>query len=61
MLSDPGRAQAKGSRRALRFVLPRGVPGYIRSDNGPEFIVQTVQDLITAVGTKSEYIAPGSP
>ena len=31
------------------FIL-RGVPGYIRSDNGPEFIAQAVQDWIKAVG-----------
>ena len=42
------------------FIL-RGVPGHIRSDNGPEFIAQAVQDWITAVGAKTAYIAPGSP
>lgn len=34
------------------FIL-RGVPGYIRSDNGPEFIAQAVQDWIKAVGAKT--------
>ncbi len=42
------------------FIL-RGVPGHIRSDNGPEFIAQAVQDWIGAVGAKTAYIAPGSP
>lgn len=42
------------------FVL-RGVPGYIRSDNGPEFIAKTVQDWIVAVGARTAYITPGSP
>jgi len=42
------------------FIL-RGVPGYIRSDNGPEFVAKAVQDWITAVGAKTAYIAPGSP
>ncbi|MEI7805861.1 MAG: IS3 family transposase [Hyphomicrobiales bacterium] len=42
------------------FIL-RGVPGHIRSDNGPEFVAQAVQDWITAVGAKTAYIAPGSP
>jgi putative transposase len=42
------------------FVL-RGVPGHIRSDNGPEFIAEAVQNWITAVGSKTAYIAPGSP
>jgi putative transposase len=42
------------------FIL-RGIPGYIRSDNGPEFVAEAVQDWITAVGAKAAYIAPGSP
>ena len=42
------------------FIL-RGVPTYIRSDNGPEFIAQAVRDWIAAVGAKTAYIEPGSP
>jgi putative transposase len=42
------------------FIL-RGVPTYIRSDNGPEFIAQAVRDWIQAVGAKTAYIEPGSP
>lgn len=42
------------------FIL-RGVPAYIRSDNGPEFIAQAVRDWINAVGAKTAYIEPGSP
>ena len=42
------------------FIL-RGVPGHIRSDNGPEFVAQAVQDWIKAVGGRTAYIAPGSP
>lgn len=42
------------------FIL-RGVPGHVRSDNGPEFIAKTVQDWIAAVGAKTAYIEPGSP
>jgi len=42
------------------FIL-RGVPAYIRSDNGPEFIAQAVRDWIKAVGAKTAYIEPGSP
>ena len=41
--------------------LARGVPGHIRSDNGPEFIAEAVQKWIAAVGAKTAYIAPGSP
>ena len=42
------------------FIL-RGVPGHIRSDNGPEFVAKAVQDWIAAVGPKTAYIEPGSP
>jgi len=42
------------------FIL-RGIPGHIRSDNGPEFVAQAVQDWIRAVGSKTAFIAPGSP
>ena len=42
------------------FIL-RGVPGHIRSDNGPEFIAKAVQKWITTVGAKTAYITPGSP
>ncbi|MEP1520172.1 IS3 family transposase [Ascidiaceihabitans sp.] len=42
------------------FIL-RGVPAYIRSDNGPEFIAEAVRDWIKAVGAKTAYIEPGSP
>ena len=39
----------------------RGVPDYIRSDNGPEFTAQAVRDWLKAVGVKTLYIEPGSP
>ena len=42
------------------FIL-RGVPAYIRSDNGSEFIAEAVRDWIKAVGARTAYIEPGSP
>jgi putative transposase len=42
------------------FIL-RGVPAFIRSDNGPEFVAQAVRARITAVGAQTAYIEPGSP
>jgi putative transposase len=42
------------------FIL-RGVPGHIRSDNGPEFIATAVREWIAAVGAKTAFIEPGSP
>jgi putative transposase len=41
--------------------IPRGVPGHIRSDNGPEFVAKAVRDWIAAVGARTAHIAPGSP
>ncbi|MBP1178184.1 IS3 family transposase [Methylobacterium sp. PvR107] len=42
------------------FIL-RGVPGHIRSDNGPEFVAKAVRAWITGVGAKTAYITSGSP
>ena len=39
----------------------RGTPGYVRSDNGPEFVATAVQGWITGVGAKTAFIEPGSP
>ena len=38
-----------------------GVPAYIRSDNGPEFVAEAVRNWISVVGAKTAYIEPGSP
>jgi len=35
-----------------------GIPAYIRSDNGREFVAQAVQGWIAAVGAKTAYIEP---
>jgi putative transposase len=42
------------------FIL-HGVPGHVRSDNGPEFIAKAVRAWIAAVGARTAYIEPGSP
>ena len=41
--------------------MARGVPGYIRSDNGPEFVATAVRAWINGVGAKAAFIEPGSP
>jgi transposase InsO family protein len=41
--------------------IARGVPVFIRSDNGGEFTATAVQDWISKIGAKTAYIAPGSP
>jgi putative transposase len=43
------------------LLILRGIPEYIRSDNGPEFVAKAVQEWIGAVGAKTAYITPGSP
>jgi len=40
------------------FIL-RGIPGHIRSDNGPKFVAEAVQKWIAAVGAKTAYIERG--
>lgn len=39
----------------------RGVPRFIRSDNGPEFISQCVKDFLDFIEVGTSYIEPGSP
>ncbi len=38
-----------------------GVPQYLRSDNGPEFVAQAVQDWLGEKGVTTAYIEPGKP
>ena len=41
--------------------LIRGVPKYIRSDNGPEFIAHAIRTYLSKVNVGTLYINPGSP
>ena len=41
--------------------LTRGIPGHIRSDNGPEFTAKAVREWLGLVGVKTLFIEPGSP
>jgi transposase InsO family protein len=42
------------------FIL-RGIPGHVRSDNGPESAATAVKGWINGVGAKTAFIEPGSP
>lgn len=39
----------------------RGEPEFIRSDNGPEFVAESVRAWLALRGSRALYIAPGSP
>jgi transposase InsO family protein len=45
----------------IELVQVRGVPGHIRSDNGPEFIAEAVRSWLGRSGSGTLYIEPGSP
>ncbi len=39
----------------------RGIPGHIRSDNGPEFTARALRKWLSRLGVKTLFIEPGSP
>ena len=47
--------------RLTDLFIRRGVPDYIRSDNGAEFTAHAVRDWLLRVGVRTLYIEPGSP
>ena len=47
--------------RLTMLFITRGVPDYIRSDNGSEFTATAVRDWLSRVGVKTLFIEPGSP
>ena len=58
-------AAKMGSHEVLEaltpLILKRGAPGYLRSDNGPEFIAEPLQNRLKRLGMKPIHILPGSP
>ena len=44
-----------------RLFVRRGIPSYIRSDNGPEFTAVAVREWLERVGVQTLFIEPGSP
>ena len=45
----------------IELFIQHGMPEYIRSDNGSEFIAKKVQEFLLRLGTQPTYIEPGSP
>jgi len=44
-----------------RLFVERGTPGYIRSDNGPEFTATAVRKWLQRLQVQTLFIEPGSP
>jgi putative transposase len=56
------RMNATAVGRVLRGLFAeRGVPAYLRSDNGPEFIAQALMKTLAQRGVACRHIEPGSP
>ncbi len=51
----------KVQRVMARLIEEYGVPEYIRSDNGSEFIEKNLREWLSSEGIKTLYIEPGSP
>ena len=47
--------------RLTELFVQRGIPAYLRSDNGPEFIAAKVRNWLEFIGVGTLYIEPGSP
>ncbi len=45
----------------ISLVVHRGVPDYIRSDNGPEFTAEALREWLAKLDVKTLFITPGSP
>ena len=59
--TDSGREPpAVNDALAQLFVL-RGAPGYLRSDNGPEFTARALRTWLKRIEVQTLYIEPGSP
>jgi putative transposase len=45
----------------FKLFIFRGIPDYIRSDNGSEFTAKVVRRWLNTLGVKPLFIEPGSP
>jgi putative transposase len=58
-------ARRLGSQEVIdtlaEVMLVKGIPEYLRSDKGPEFVARELRNWLTQLGTGTLYIEPGSP
>ena len=58
-------ARRLGSQEVIEtladVMLVQGIPEYLRSDNGPEFVARELRHWLAKLGTGTLYIEPGSP
>ena len=47
--------------RLAELFVQRGMPAYIRSDNGAEFTATAIREWLSRLGVQTLYIEPGSP
>jgi transposase InsO family protein len=47
--------------RLAHLFITKGIPAYIRSDNGPEFTAKAVRRWLERLGVTTLFIEPGSP
>jgi transposase InsO family protein len=60
---DVGRSLTRESvlERLTELFIQRGIPEYIRSDNGSEITAKIVRQWLKALDVTTLYITPGSP
>jgi putative transposase len=49
------------ARTLLKLFAVHGIPTFIRSDNGPEFIARFLMNVLNRQGVRARHIDPGSP
>jgi len=54
-------SSAKVIEALAEMMIEHGIPEYIRSDKGPEFVAKELRKWMAATGAKTLYIEPGSP
>lgn len=56
------RIRAKDALDVFAQLMERhGIPEHIRSDNGPEMVAEELRNWLQHMGSRTAYIAPGSP